>query len=88
METQALQEDRAQEQLQKDNRELLQKIQVSDINVFGPKLDTTTIRTLQRIEHSACVNLEKKNILSPNGFEPMKSHIPGRRVGVGLCSNH
>ena len=75
METQALQEDRAQEQLQKDNRELLQKIQVSDINVFVPKLDTTTKRTLQRIEHSACVDLEKENILSPNGFEPMKSHI-------------
>lgn len=72
METQALQEDRAQEQLQKDNRELLQKIQVSGINVFVPKLDSTRIRTLQRIEHSACVNLEKENILSPNGFEPMK----------------
>lgn len=72
METQALQEDRAQEQLQKDNRELLQKIQVSGINVFVPKLDSITIRTLQRIEHSACVNLEKENILSPNGFEPMK----------------
>jgi len=33
LETQALQEDRVQEQLQKDNRELLQKIQVSDIDV-------------------------------------------------------
>ena len=60
METQALQEDRAQEQLQKDNRELLQKIQVSGINVFVPKLDTTTIRTLQKIKHSACCELEKR----------------------------
>ena len=62
METQALKEDRAQEQLQKDNRELLQKIQVSGtcINVFVPKLDTTTKRTLQKIKHSACCELEKR----------------------------
>ena len=54
METQALQEDRVQEQLQKDNRELLQKIQVSDIDVSVPKLNPTTTRTLQKMKHSAC----------------------------------
>ena len=50
METQALQEDRAQEQLQKDNQELLQKIHVSGVNVSVPKLGPITTRTLKKYE--------------------------------------
>ena len=41
LEIQALQEDKAQEQLQIDNQYLLQKIQVSDINLSVPKLKSS-----------------------------------------------
>ena len=63
METQALQEDRAQEQLQKDNQELLQKIHVSGVNVSVPKLGPITTRTLEKMKHSACSGLGPRNNL-------------------------
>lgn len=66
METQALQEDQAQEQLQKDNQELLQKIQVSDVNVSVPKLGPLTTRTLKKTKHSACCVLGPRNSLCGN----------------------